>query len=531
MNVEQTRTARLRLLGELTSGLGEHIDSPQLVPFSLNATKLLFHAQGCAVFLLDEARNELYAPYVEEANAAADAGLKGLRFPADQGIAGWVFRNATAQRIADAARDPRWLRQADDTTGVTTHELLCAPLQCRGRTIGVIELRDREGGHFSDEDLDLLVALAGSIAVAVDNARMFAEQGAREQKLRDELTLLQRDMARQTLFTSLVGQGPAMQRVFHLMESALDSPVTVLLQGETGTGKEVVARALHQQGPRRDKPFVVVNCGALSESLIESELFGHAKGSFTGALKERKGVFEVADGGTVFLDEIGETSPAMQVRLLRVLQEGEIVRVGETEARKVDVRLISATHRDLEAETRAGRFREDLFYRLSTFPIELPPLRERRDDIPMLAHHLLERARARLQKSIASLSPQALDCFVAYQWPGNVREMVNEIERAATLVRAGETIEVEHLSAKLRGSSTSGPAATTTAASPVPALPVESALPLREARERFEAEYIRAALVQHQGNVSKTARVLGVSRDVMHKKIRDYALGRNAKLT
>ena len=237
----------------------------------------------------------------------------------------------------------------------------------------------------------------------------------------------------------LVGTSGAIRDVVRLIDAVGYSAATVLVQGESGTGKELVARALHARSPRRGQPFVTVNCGALPETLLDSELFGHVKGSFTGAQRDHKGLFEAADRGTIFLDEIGDIPPATQVRLLRVLQEGEIKRVGAAEPLRVDVRVVAATHRDLAKLVKTGKFREDLFYRLNVIAIPLPPLRDRIDDVPMLAHHFLRRAGERLRKKVRTFDPDAIELLCTHRWPGNVRELENAIEHAAVLCR-GETI-------------------------------------------------------------------------------------------
>src|SRR6516165_1406081 len=236
----------------------------------------------------------------------------------------------------------------------------------------------------------------------------------------------------------LVGSSPGIREVTRMIEAVAYSAATVLVTGESGTGKELVARALHARSPRRAQPFVALNCGALTETLLESELFGHVKGAFTGAQRDQRGLFDAADGGTIFLDEIGDIPLATQVRLLRVLQEGEIKRVGSADAVKVDVRVIAATHRDLPKLVKAGKFREDLFYRLNVINIPLPPLRERVEDVPLLAHHFLRRYAERLSKRVRSVSPEAIELLSGYRWPGNVRELENAIERAVVLCR-GDT--------------------------------------------------------------------------------------------
>src|SRR5262249_9954673 len=283
--------------------------------------------------------------------------------PADKGIAGWVVRNAKAVIVADVTKDDRFYPEVDRLSGAQTTSLLYAPLRTRCGAIGVIGVRNKREGAFTEEDLAFLEVLSGGIAVAIENAHLYSRLKNSEARLRTQVGVLQRDLARRDRFTEIIGTGPAMLEVFRLMESAAASTMAVLIEGETGTGKELVARGIHRESERADAPFLGVSCAALAESLLESELFGHRRGAFTGATQDKRGLFEAATGGTLFLDEIGETPQAMQAKLLRVLQEGEVIPVGDTRARKVDVRIISATNRDLSGEIAANRFRADLYYR------------------------------------------------------------------------------------------------------------------------------------------------------------------------
>lgn len=327
---------------------------------------------------------------------------------------------------------------------------------------------------------------------------------------RDNLAL-RRELKRSHDRKNIIGQSEAMERVFALVDRVIDHDVTVLLTGMTGTGKESIARNIHYGGHRGDKPFVAANCGALSEGLLESELFGHKKGSFTGASEHRTGLFETASGGTVFLDEIGETSPAMQVKLLRVLQEGEITRVGEAQPRKIDVRVIAATNQDLEGAVRAGRFRGDLFYRLSIFPIQLPSLAERRDDIPLLANHFLTRFVSSMGVDCPGFTAGTLEALCAYDWPGNVRELENEVQRALVLVDSGNKISRALLSVKI----TKGQGETSEADKPCN---------LKSAVQSTERKLIKRALQEHQGNKSRMAQELGISRWTLLQKMKSYGL-------
>jgi len=501
---------RLALLYEVTVAFNERIELDDLLPFVLTKSRELLNTESSALLFLDSERHELYFPYVADVAPEVERRLARVRFPADQGIAGWAVQHGKPLLVPDVERDPRWYQGVDQESGRVTHSLLCAPLSTLHGTVGVIELRNKLHGPFTEQDMAFLSALAGGIAIALDNARLYQKLKHSEAKLRQEVTALHREVARQSRFADLVGASDAMARVFQLMEHAIAAPVSVLIEGETGTGKELIARAIHFNGPRKEGPFVAVNCGAISETLLESELFGHRRGAFTGASSDRKGVFEVAHGGTIFLDEVGEMTPAMQIKLLRVLQSGEIVPVGETEPRFVDVRVISATNRSLDTEVKEGRFREDLYYRLKVFPIALPPLRDRADDVALLAAHILQRTTEKFGKSVAGFSPDALALLTAYPWPGNVRELANEIERAMALAGDGETIEPRHLSDRIDSKRA------------VPVSTQAKAMTLQQAREAFEAHYIAEMLQRHHGNVSETARALGISRSMLHERVRRY---------
>jgi two-component system response regulator HupR/HoxA len=302
----------------------------------------------------------------------------------------------------------------------------------------------------------------------------------------------------------IVGQSDAIRGVLALVGKVAGSSATVLVEGETGTGKELVARSIHAHGPRRAALFVAVNCAALSEGILESELFGHRRGAFTGAVADRKGLFEVADGGTLFLDEISETTPALQAKLLRVLQEGEVRPVGENRARAIDVQVIAATNRVLEEEVKAGRFREDLYYRLRVFPIRVPPLRERLEDIPLLARHLIRRIAAQLKKPIGEPSEELLAALVRYPFPGNVRELANELERAILLAEPAGPITDDLLSERLLEAAGNGAP---------PGL-------LQQKTDEFEREQIVAALGRAGGVKTRAADELGLTYRGLLKKMR-----------
>ncbi len=341
------------------------------------------------------------------------------------------------------------------------------------------------------------------LLVTVKNALMTSS-------LKKEIADLRNELRNRYNFANIVGQSGKMQEVFRSIEKIIDSNVTVLIQGESGTGKELIARAIHYHSKARaSKPFVAVNCSALPESLLESELFGHEKGAFTGASGKRVGKFEVANNGTIFLDEIGLMSQMTQAKLLRVLQEREFERVGGNELVKVDVRVISATNVDLEDAVKKGEFREDLFYRISVFPIRLPSLRERREDIPLLAAHFLEKYCKQENKNIEGIAPDALELLMAYSWPGNVRELENAIERA-TLLASSDEIAPKDLPNSVRAIGEKKI--------------YEKDATLSSWIEKLEEEALRQALLECEGNISQTAKKLGIGRATIYRKAKKYGL-------
>ena len=348
-----------------------------------------------------------------------------------------------------------------------------------------------------------------------DEIRLVVQRALDRTRLERENRLLLERVERQFGFGKLIGTGPAMRRVFEMLQKVAETDLTVLVRGESGTGKELVAQALHQRSQRGKRPFVAVNCAAISRELVESELFGHEKGAFTGADARRQGRFEVADGGTIFLDEIGDMPAETQAKVLRVLQERSFERVGGTRPIEVDVRVVAATHRNLEQDVAAGRFREDLYYRLKVVELELPPLRERREDVPALAARFLDEVTERLGREKKRIAEDALGTLVRHEWPGNVRELQNVIEQAAVLA-SGDEITADDLRL--------GPAQ---AAAPGPGTDV-AGLPFAEAKRRtvegFERAYLLAALREHEGNVSRTAAAIGMVRQSLQQKIRELDL-------
>ncbi len=352
-----------------------------------------------------------------------------------------------------------------------------------------------------------------------DAAGEVVARAAEHKRRRDEAAALRGATEGTAAFHNLVGGSARMLEVYRLLEQAAGLDITVLLLGETGTGKELAARAIHYHSGRKERRFVPVNCGALPPDLVESELFGHARGAFTGAGAAKPGLFEEAERGTLFLDEVGELPLATQVKLNRALQEKEIRRVGSNEAVAVDVRIIAATHRDLRAEVAAGRFREDLFYRLHVFPVPLPPLRERPEDVPLLAAHFLEKHARAFRRDVTGFEPEALEALQRQPWPGNVRELENAVERAVAVAQ-GTAVSRADLPPEL-------------AAAPAPGAPAGSraaltALPYRDAvdqvRERFSREYLVSLMREFKGNVTKAAERAGMERETLHRLLKKHGV-------
>jgi transcriptional regulator with GAF, ATPase, and Fis domain len=388
--------------------------------------------------------------------------------------------------------------------------VVALPILSTGRVLGVLYVDSNSIAHeFTPEDIAILEGFAAQVAVALENARQHEALRDSKNRLEIENLNLRRALKEETRYGLLVGRSPKMLRVLELLEKVIPTQVAVLIQGETGTGKELIARAIHSNGPRKDQNFIAVNCGALPENLLESELFGYKKGAFTGAAEDRVGLFEAADGGTLFLDEVGEMPASLQVKLLRVLQDSQIRRVGDTVSRRVDFRLITATNRDLKAEVDAGRFRQDLFYRLNVVPISLPPLRDRGEDVLLLAQHFLDLFSKQQQKEIRGIMPEARELLLRYGWPGNVRELENATARAVALADEGGMIEP--------GLFGLGP--------PL-ARRWDGEHSLRETLDAVEAETIREALLQSDSNVSRAARALGVSRQHLHNRMNAHGIRR-----
>ena len=448
---------------------------PLLEQIAAEATRLL-ECDRASIFVRDRERGDLVA--------CPALGVEGgtLRIPDDVGVVGDVIHSGQAE--------------VDKETGYTTRNLLCVPLRSvDGEVMGAFELINRLEGRFGSDDLEALEHLAGHAAVALANTREHQQL----LRSRDQLTEQVARGAR------LIGDSPAIIALRDTVDRLANTDLPVLVLGPSGTGKEVVSRALHVGGSRTDQPFVAVNCAALSETLLESELFGHEKGAFTDAVETRKGKFELADDGTLFLDEIGDMSPGGQAKLLRVLEHKVITRVGGSESIPINVRVIAATNQDLGQLVQEKRFREDLFYRLSVVTLELPPLADRPEDILPLAEHFLGEFCVEAGRATLSLAPEALQRLAGHAWPGNVRELRNLMERVAFLC-PGDQIEIDDLAFIL-----------------APGREPDSEMPtdagLAEATRRFQVDYIRRSIRLAADNMTEAARLLGLHRSNLYRKM------------
>ena len=502
-SLDQQSALSISALYEVGRRLASTEDLGTLLSEIAEVTRGLVDYQTFAVFLLDPDGKHLVPRYTV---GFRELYVETVRVPVGDGLIGGAAHRQELIWLPDVHQDPRYVRRISDSGEEVRAELII-PLIYEGQTVGVLDVGSTRPAQFSEEDLAFLKTLGTQVAIGVAKARL-SEVADR---LRQENLELRRAVEGKYTFGEIVGRGPAMARVLQLIEKVIPSRSTVLIEGETGTGKELLARAIHYNGPRRVRRFLAQNCAALSETLLESELFGHRRGAFTGATSDKKGLFELADGGTVFLDEVGDMSVTMQAKILRVLQEGEVRKVGAAESQKVDFRLISATNKDLDAEVRAGRFRQDLYFRLRVFPIRVPPLCERREDIPALVQYFLDRFSRELGKGIAGIKAAALDLLASYPFPGNVRELENELERAANLVEPGGWITSDLLSDRIRGVQPG-------------AGPEEREGQLKEAVGALEQRLIQEALARHKGNVSEAARALGISRQWLIKKMTRYKM-------
>ncbi len=481
---------------EISAWVSSVQDLDQLLELIIETATRMMDAKASSLLLLDRKTQKLY---FKVATGSKGTDIKQFEIDLGQGIAGYVAQTGEPLLIQDVAKDPRWYKEISESIGFRTQSIACVPMKINGEIIGVVEIIDKaDGSHIRDEDLKILSVFADLAARAIGNARKIEHDKKEIRDLKKEL---------QGKY-EIVGDSKALRKVISDAIKVANSKSTTLILGESGTGKELLARLIHRAGPRKDEPMIALNCAALPETLLEDELFGHEKGAYTGAVARKVGKFEMADRGTIFLDEIGEMSPGMQSKLLRILQEGVFYRVGGNKPIPVDVRVISATNRNIEEDVAQGKFREDLYYRINVVQIQMPPLRERREDIALLAEYFLDIFKKERGTSNLVISKAAMDLMVEYDWPGNVREMKNALERAVVMGN-GKQILPEDL-----------PAFACTPQYPG----LEVGLSLKNAIDMFKKEFIIINLRHTDGNRSLAAKTMKIQRTYLSRLIAKYGL-------
>jgi Nif-specific regulatory protein len=495
----------LSLLFEISQTLDGTIDIRAAVHPVLDAMARHMGMLRGTLTLLNRGTGELY---IEAAHGLTASQRKRGIYRRGEGVTGKVVETGRAAIVPRISQEPLFLNRTGARSRLQKQDIsfICVPIKLGNETIGALSA-DRlfSEAVTCDEDVRLLSIIASMIAQAVRLRQAALEE---QQRLLEENQRLQEELKDRFRPSNIIGNSSAMQAVYDLIANVAKSDTTVLIRGESGVGKELVAHAIHYNSRRAAKAFIKVNCAALPETLIESELFGHEKGAFTGAIYQRKGRFELAAGGTIFLDEVGDFSPSTQIKLLRVLQEKEFERVGGTGTIKTDVRIIAATNRDVENLIAEGNFRQDLYYRLNVFTIHVPPLRDRKTDLPLLVDFFVEKYSRLNHKGIQRISTPAIDMLMSYHWPGNVRELENCIERAV-LVSNDQVIHGHHLPPTLQTAEATGTAHQGS---------------LQEALDELERELIFDALKSSRGNMAKAARSLGLSERLMGLRVRKHGI-------
>jgi Nif-specific regulatory protein len=487
-------TTPIDQLKAISSWVSSVQDLDKLLQLIIESATGVVRAEAASLLLLDPTTNTLY---FKVTTGAKGEEVKEFRIKIGQGIAGHVAETGHPLLIADAQQDNRWMREISDSIDYETRSMACVPLKINNNTIGVVQvINKKDNTQFTHADMAVLEEFSCLAALAIGSARNLEQVRQENQDLKKELGEKHQ----------IIGKSIILSKVLEDAQKLSRTKTTALIQGESGTGKELLARLIHRESPRKDKPLVVLNCAALPEPLLESELFGHEKGSFTGATGRKLGKFETAHEGTLFLDEIGEMAPGIQAKLLRVLQEGVFYRVGGNTPITVDVRVLSATNKNLKKEVEEGKFREDLFYRLNVVQLNIPPLRERLEDVTFLVEHFLNVFKKETGLSGLTISEAAMDKMSRYNWPGNIRELRNAIERAVVMGN-GKTILPEDLPITASLPKFAG---------------LKVGLTLDEALNEFKKEFILLNLRHTGGNRSKAAKVMEIQRTYLSRLITRY---------
>ena len=481
---------------EISTWVSSVHDLDRLLELIVETATRMMNAKASSLLLVDQKTKRLY---FKVATGEKKEDVKKFEIEMGQGIAGFVAEKGEPLLVPDVGKDPRWYKEISESIGFETRSIACVPMKVKGETIGVVEIIDKaDGSPLQDGDIKILAVFAKLAALAIGNARKIERVTRQVNDLKEQVAIKYQ----------IVGDSKALRQAISDGCKVANSTISTLILGDSGTGKELLARLIHRTGPRKNKPMILLNCAALPESLLEDELFGHEKGAYTGATGQKIGKFELADMGTIFLDEIAEMSPGMQAKLLHVLQEGRFYRVGGNKSIFVDVRVISATNRNIAEEVSAERFREDLFYRLNGVQIHMPSLRERTEDIPILAQYFLDIFKQERGLPHLTISKKSMEMMMQYDWPGNVRELRNALERAVVMGN-GQEVLPEDL-----------PILVSTPGYPS----IRVGLTLEEAVNNFKKEFIALNLKHTDGNRSEAAEIMGIQRTYLSRLISKYKL-------